>query len=342
MLSYLALMKGEFWKTQPVGIGKDQGSIEVPSEPSNIRVRLPSGLRWIEPTDAPVIAKFLKDNYVEDLESPFRLSYSVEFFEYLLSDPTHLSYFSIGVADDNGMVGYLMGKKHDLCIGGQNVTTLSINFLCLSMKYRGSRLSPLLIKEARRIANTVGIYQGIFTGQKDYGFSIASIPYYHLPLDSQQLLALGFLERSYINSRDYKIREGTVLASDEDIFSIFKIYTQEFSKYKLHENFTPKTLIYAIKPRENVMYTIYNQRCNEFASAFIIDTYCSHSNTYFKAAYLYYWSGTHEIIDDLIYLVRDMGVVLFNVLDLGQNSLLINRYGMLEGTGCLNYHLFNW
>lgn len=335
-------MPKQFWKTQPVAKGEQLGAISRPDSVSPKRVELRDGFTWAQNGDIPQIVMFLRENYVEDLDSTFRLSYSEEFFRYLFEDPHHRDAYSLALNDQTGMVGYLLAKKHTLSINALKQDVVSINFLCLAKKYRNRFLAPLLIREITRIANTFDVYQGVFTSQKDYGFSISTVTYYHLPLNGLKLMECQYIDEYMADGRDYRMRNSTFLAAEESLGDICKLYEKEMAKYKFHEELPAQQLAYVMKNRSDVFYTLYNPEHAEFASIFIINTYCIQKSVSFRVAYLYYWSGSLHIVEDAIAFLRSMDVDLFNVLNLGRNMEIIGSFGMLEGTGSLRYHLFNW
>lgn len=335
-------MCASFWKTQPVGKNRTNGDSAADTPQTLERVRLIDNLEWIEIDDTLRITRFLYQNYVEDADSSFRLSYSDKFFDYLFEDPNHRPCYSIGVEDGGELVGYLLARPHTLIVSDRRQRSVSINFLCLSKKYRNLGLAPLLIKEATRVANTNNIFYGVFTGHKNYGFAVCYATYHHLPLDLVDLMAKQYIDSYPIAGNNYRMRDATVEATKDDLGRVWECYNGCTGKYVFFEEFTMEEFAFTFKNREGVFYTIYNREANEFASAFIIDTFSKKTNTSFSVAYLYYWHGTVSIIEDLIYHAQSKGCSLFNVLNVAANKSIIKDFNMVEGTGQLHYHLYNW
>lgn len=335
-------MSSSFWSTQPVGSGADTGIIEPEKKPPQDATALPEDLVWKQVSDPALVAVFLNDNYVEDSCMSYRLSYSKEFFINLFGSPDHHSSYSLGLFHHDTMVGYVLAKKHHLVIGAQSSDIVSVNFLCLDRKYRNQRMAPLLIQEIRRIANLSGIFRGIFTGQNNFGFSFAHLNYFHLPLNLPRLSSIGFIDQGFVGPALPTIRDMTRVARAADFAHIHKLYTGKYSEYTMHEEFTEKQLEYLLGPADNVMYTLYNPETEEFASFFVIDTLCIDKSKTIHAAYLYYWAGSESIIGDSIAYAAINGFDIFNALDCGGNTPMIQKYGFLEGSGTLRYHLFNW
>ncbi len=61
-----------------------------------------------------------------------------------------------------------------------------------------------------------------------------------------------------------------------------------------------------------------------------------------KRAYLYYWSGSEEIITDAIAFAMRSNIDMFDAINLSENKKIIRSLGFKEGTGTLKYHLYNY
>lgn len=336
-------MVESFWKTQPVKKGKTTKIISKPINTTTERHKLKEDLVWKTTDDVHKITEFLKENYVEDEENLFRMYYSENFFKFLFADPNHQKEYSLSIVDSMGMAGYILAKEHELIIKGIEQRVVSINFLCLRHDLRNMNLAPILIKEITRVANKFGIFHGVFTGHKDLGFSIVKSAYYHMVLDFKRLFDVGFIDTLSARSCDkYMISPGTVVASDEDLKSIYKKYCENLQKYEIYEKLSEEYFEYMFNNKNKVIHMLYNQERNEYASFFVIESYSIEKKSYFSTAYLYYWDGSYRIIEDVICYAKFLGISLFNVLDLNDNNKIIKEFEMLAGTGELWYHLYNW
>merc|ERR1712243_325442 len=123
--------------------------------------------------------KFLKENYVEDEGSEFRLIYSREFLKWQLESSIIRPEYCLGLRYKGELIGFIFGKEHLLCLKRMLVKTLGINFLCIKIEFRKRRIAPVLIREIKRRANLNGINSAIFTGGIELPFSSAKVRYYH-------------------------------------------------------------------------------------------------------------------------------------------------------------------
>ncbi|KAI5149347.1 glycylpeptide N-tetradecanoyltransferase [Enteropsectra breve] len=333
-------MKKPFWSTQPVG----NRSCSSNSSAGEITL-LPSGFDWSNNMPVEQITAFLSENYYNGSNSTFRFNYSQEFFEYLFKDLTHKSEFSLSlIAPDKKQAGYVLAKVHQLSLRGAIESIVSINFLCVEKQYRRQNFAPLLIEEIRRIANVHGIYKAIFTGTKDYGFSFTTAVYYHFPLCFKTLIKAGFLDTD--DAARYSFpkctkRKDTKMASCGALQKIYSKYISDAKKFQIHESFTKDSFVDMLVPSKNIIETIVNEETNEMASVYIIDSINIESGESARIAYLYYWCGSNKIIEDLIAHCYENGIAMLNALNLAANCSIIDKYGMIEGDGSLDYHFFN-
>lgn len=334
-------MGGSFWKTQPVDRGQSKGIIDSSKRVRKTPTALPEGMCWRAIDDIPKITSFLEEFYVEDITSSYRLLYSEDFFRFLFQFPKHKPEYSMCLLHNGKMIGYIMAREHTLVLGASTFEIVSANFLCLDKQYRSQGLAPLMIQEMRRVANLNGIFQAVFTAEKDYGFSVAKASYYHYPLSMKNLLDSDIIDYCHTVPKVPASRSSTRLATEIDMPDVHRIYQSSCKKFLLHEELDFETFCYNFASRENVIYTVYNEREQEFASFFIVGTRCVQKNLTIRRAYLYYWSGSPEIVLDAISIASSMSVDMFDMLDIADNRDLIGKLSLTEGTGTLRYHLYN-
>lgn len=330
---------GKFWKTQPVERGKSVGIINNTVNAVSAQTPLPEGFRWAVVEDVEKIVEFLNKYYVEDSASEYRISYSNKFFDFLFSFPKHKSEYSLGLFKGDSLVGYIMAREHEMSLRNKSYRIVSANFLCLSKEYRNRDFAPLLIREITRIANLNGIFQAIFTAEKELGFSICKVSYYHYPMNASRLLNSKMID-SLNDAKPIPVcREDTKLVSDPSVFN--EAYQQMSKKFVLHERFSPDAFKHVFTGMPNAFYTLYNENTSEFASFYLVDTLCLLSGISIKRAYLYYWSGTEQIIQDAIAISHKLGVDMFDALETADNLPVLKKLRFIVGTGALRYHIYN-
>ena len=161
-----------------------------------------------------------------------------------------------------------MFRVHKIVINDKVKEISSINFLCLAKSYRNQGLAPIIIQEITRVLNRNGIFQAIFTGKKDYGFSFTSCRYYHLVLDAKTLYKNDFIGIEN-ESMNYELRNQTREAKLEDLSTIKSLFNNELKKYKIYEHIDNFT--YLLESCKDQIKIVYNPINNEFASYFAIE-----------------------------------------------------------------------
>ena len=330
----------EFWGTQPVGRGKSTGTIDPKPSLISTPTPLPQSFAWATIEDVSKISEFLEKFYVEDACSKYRLLYSCDFFKFLFDHPKHKKEYSLGLFYNHQLIGYILAREHNLVLKKNSYPAVSINFLCIDREFRNKNFAPLMIKEITRIANLNNVFKAIFTAERDYGFSISKARYYHFPIKAENLLKAEIIDRADEVMEVPIKRINTVILKTAEA-KIFNLFHDMCKKFAIHEEMTEDICNQVFKGNKDVLTTIYNQESNEFASFFIVKTTCIDSGTVLKRAYLYYWAGTESIIKDAIAVASEMNVDMFDVLDIAQNRAIVKSLKFLEGSGTLNYHLFN-
>ncbi len=270
------------------------------------------------------------------------MRYTRESIVKILESKTHKLEYSVGLFEDNRIVGYVYGKVHRVAFNDIPKTVLSVNFLCVEKNQRKVGMASLMIEEIKRRAYCNEIYSAIFSGRDDRGFSFTTVPYYHLPINVEKLRDLIFLPKSYTGV-EYRLRNNTIINPTVDhLMQMYLIYQNSNDNFTVYEKFGIEEFFYIMTPSPNCNYTLYNPNTREFSSFFIIDNLNSTNNTFIRKAYLYYWVGGDEIISDTFAYAKSLGIDMFDVLNMGRNGKdIIKKFNLLEGTGKLYYHLFN-
>jgi glycylpeptide N-tetradecanoyltransferase len=329
-----------FWNTQPVNRGSSDGVIDDSKKVPKTQTSLPLNYQWTKVSDTFAIADFLEKYYVEDPCSAYRLVYTPLFFEYLFESPNHKEEYSLGLLHRNELIGYALAKEHLMSLRNKIYKIVSVNFLCLSKEYRNMNLAPLMIKEITRIANTNGIFQAVFTAERDKGFSISTAQYFHFPINEVTLIKAGIIDSPREVIMVPNCREDTRLIQDSDL--IKDLYENINNSTILYEKFDDISFKQTFSGKNDIFYTVYNDKSKEFASFYIIYTKCLSKNILLKKAYLYYWYGSKEIVSDAISIAsRLLAVDMFDLLNISNNESIIKDLKFVEGTGSLEYHMFN-
>lgn len=335
----------KFWNKQPVGV--EEGANSLISHPNKIpteEYKLPEGCVFENIIDYKELSKFLSENYVEDIDNEFRLIYSESFFSWFINNPKHCPEYSLGLKFNNCLIGYIFGKETAISINGLTQKVAAINFLCVIKSKRNRRISPILIKEITRRFNCNGIYSGIFTAGTPLFFKISTAKYWHKPINTKKLITSGFLDRPVDVSLPCA-RSSTRLLKEEDIMICYKLYKNDIQKYKLVDDMDEDDFRHFINNK--IMRVYVNEVdgvINSFGTYFVLDTMSIKKNQMISSAYLNLICGdcVKTMIEDLIYFSAQEKCDVFNSINIGEAGKYLEELDFLEGSGELNYYLYNW
>lgn len=339
------MKKHRFWDRQPVDVNDGNEMIQEPSGVSVAPLRLPDGFSFESLSDVEELARFLKNNYVEDVHEGHVLTYSSKILKWMFECGGPNEY-KLVLRWNGEMVGFAFAKEHKLVVRKVKERVVSVNLLCVSRSLRGRRFAPVIIKEITRRVNLNGIYRAIFTSGTELFFNISSCDYYHKPLNPDRLFRSGFCDR-IMEVEVPKPRDSTRLATRDDLEDVARLLNEEADKYAFHEEMDVEGVSHALLPYDEVVYTYVHEvegKITEFGSFFVLDTIEKRSGERVRGGYLYYRTGgkLKEIVSDLVYFAKTKGCDVFNCLDIMGNAVFLDELGFERGTGSLKYYLYNW
>lgn len=371
-------IKHKFWSTQPVPQLEEntetleEGAIEPNRDPEDIRKQpyplLPQ-YEWIEcdienQEELEELYQLLNANYVEDDDAMFRFDYSGSFLYWALKAPGWRKEWHLGVRTvaSKRLVAFISAIPSVICIKGQRLKVVEINFLCIHKKLRNKRLAPLLIKEITRRVNQRGIFQAVYTAGVFLPRPVARCRYYHRSLNPKKLIQVGFsrLAPRMTLSRTIKLyalpQEVTIVGLEpltpKQVNSARDLVEQYLSKFKLYFSFSLEEFSHWFLPRKNVVYCyiIKNEKgaVTDLISFYELPSTIIKHEKYktLRAAYSFYNVATSVTLESLmqnaLILAKQEGFDVFNALDLMDNETFFKQLKFHPGDGFLHYYLYNW
>lgn len=345
------------------GAPKTDGPI-VPEPPLNEHpYPLPAGFEWgiLDLTNDKEVHELyilLRDNYVEDVNSAFRFDYSPEFLKWCLTTPGWRPELNVSLRYKGELVGYMNSTPSSIRIEKKILTMGVGDFLCIHKRFRGHRLTPLVVMEQIRRSHLAGIYQAVATcGAKHVCQELQSYNFYHRPLNIQKLVKNDFwfldagqsmtdLEKM-MSTRNPGNLKGLRLMEKKDIPETMKLLNKYLKKTRLAPNFSAETFAHQFLPRENVVYSYVveqNDKITDFVSVYLIPTTVISSGVILNIAYVYYSASGRltKLIEHLLPVLKELKIDCLNALNFGQHDKFIKKLNFQLGTGTLHYYLYNW
>ena len=381
-----ALKKGsKFWINEPVPqltekIMKD-GPIEenkITTEISQVPLKIPEDFYWdsIDMNDknnCQEVSNFLDKYYIQNMESQFKLHYSGEFLNWILSlngekiDPE----FCVGirVTKNNILVGFIAATVGKMKVNKNILDMIDVNFLCIHTKLRNKGLAPIMIKELTRRLYRKGYNQAMYTGPRYLPKPIVTVKYYHRALNITPLIETGFTKlQGKISVNDLKrtlklpskpFTKNFVEMNESHIDSAYEHLDDYFNKYNCHPIFSKEEFRRIFL--NNKFVTAYvvdggltddnsnNREVLDFISFYSLPSRVCNNNTkhkFLNTAYLFYYTSknetTYRLIRDIMIIARNKGFHVFNAVDIMEHEHNLRDLNFEPGTGTLHYYFYNW
>lgn len=367
----------KFWETQPVPqLGSTfNNDINEPIEADKpieevnpTEFSLPEGFKWdnldLNNHDQLMeLYTLLNENYVEDDDNMFRFDYSPGFLQWALQPTGWIKDWHAGVrvAKNNKLVGFISAVPAQMKVYEKSVKMVEINFLCVHKKLRTKRVAPVLIKEITRRVNLKGIFQATYTAGVIIPSPVGKCRYWHRSLNPKKLIEVRFshLQRNMTMQRTIKLYRlpeqpktpGFRKLVEADCSQVVDLLNNYLSKFKLKPTYTEDEFKHWFLPREGVIDSFVVEKdgvITDFGSFYHLPSTIMHNPQYniLKAAYSYYNVSTktplNDLMNDLLISAKNLGMDVFNALDLMENTEVLENLKFGIGDGNLQYYIYNW
>jgi glycylpeptide N-tetradecanoyltransferase len=326
-----------FWDKQPVpqeGATYESGR-EIEKERTIVQdpIGLPDGFSW----DTPKLEeahKLLNDHYVCD--ETFRLSYSLETLKWAAETPGHENR---GIRDTSGeLIGYISSVPTRVRVCEDILPMVQINFLCVHPTHRDRGFAPILISEIKRIANTKGVWQAMYTAVTKIPGSVAKSSYWHRFLNVKRLVKTGFYQTDRLREKYFDVQGSSQFRrmTSKDIPKVTKILEKYFKNFKVAPQVDREWVKHWILP----IHAYVNDETEDFISFYEVPYDRVDGRDTVRQVYAFYMVG--NVYNDAFILARNQGYDVFNTLDIGQRGYDLEKLKFIRGTGYVYYYLFNW
>ncbi|KAG6536963.1 glycylpeptide N-tetradecanoyltransferase 1-like [Zingiber officinale] len=369
-----------FWDTQPVRQFKDglgpslvEGPIEQPTPVDAVKqepYNLPALYEWTtcdmdDDRTCSEVCNLLRDNYVVNEASTFRLSFSKEFLRWALCPPGYFKSWHIGVRvkATQKLVSFITGVPSRIRVRREVVRMAEVNLLCVHKKLRSKRLAPVMIKELTRRAHLENVWQAAYTGGLLLPTPIATCRYWHRSLNPKKLVDVRFyrLGPRMTMSRAVKLHRlpeaivtlGFRKMELADVPAITKLLRGFLSQFFIAADLDEKDVEHWLLPVENVVdsYVVQNPGTNEltdFCSFYTLSSSIlnNQNHSVLKAAYSLYNVSTktplHQLVNDALIVAKKEDHDVFNALDIMHNHAFLDKLKFGPGDWRRHYYLYNY
>jgi len=367
----------KFWETQPVpqlgthiprGVNEPIHENKAKSEVKQECISLPAGFVWdeVDLTNQDQLMELytlLNENYVEDDDNMFRFDYSPEFLKWALQPSGWIKKWHVGVrvAKNNKLVGFISAVPAQMKVYEKERRMVEINYLCVHKRLRTKRVAPVLIKEITRRCNSEGVFQAVYTAGVIIPSPVSKCRYWHRSLNPKKLIEVKFsyLQRNMTMQRTikmYRLPEqpktpGFRKMLEQDCPQAFALLKEELKQYELAPVYSLAEFKHWFLPRENVVdsYVVeQNGKVSDFGSFYHLpSTIMNHpQHNKLNAAYSFHNVVTktpiNDFMNDILISAKNLGLDVFNALDLMNNAKFLEPLKFGIGDGNLQYYVYNW
>ena len=302
------------------------------------------------------IVEFINKNYVESYDESYTLIYTSELFSFYCKDCIILEFTPL---NNETIVGYVIGKKSNVCVFNSQFNTSEVNFLCIVPKLRSLGLASYMINVvSKEIINRYDVVTSHYT---------ISIPikspyfgektFYHRFLNLQNLQKAKFIE--YINTKfttfNYNKNFGKLCTIqlinglDENIDLISTLYDNYKSyckkTYDIYEIVSYEEFKRSFSNKMFYHFIIYNNsNIVGYVCIFRLDTLNVKLNYSIKTGYYYYMFFNENVVDCLEYVNQYIynqdifDILTFtDIFDIDYSSI-----NCIKGSSMLRYYYYNF
>lgn len=300
-------------------------------------IKLPEGFEWHkynigDKEDLKQITQLIQGRYIGD--GSFKLFYNSEFLEWCLNKS---ACWGIRIIKNKNPVGFISANTITLCISGEIIKCLEIDFLCIHPKLRHKKMTNVLVLKIQKEISDIKI--AFFTGAEKHLGYICEKQIYHFPINYKKLLNLGFTGKPNNLQIKGKINSGFVEVEKKNIKEVYDFVQKEIKQNDL----------YQIYSQEEFEYYFINSNCQSFVlkdgnkivgfiSYFKLPYMCLKKEKFINTAYLQMIIGDYDILaQQLIINLRNNKKI--SKIDVVNSIFKIKNFRL--GTGTLYYHLYN-
>ena len=341
-----------FWQTQPLSLVSQTQGPSVILEASALLEKINQMLeqspikldyKVYTGTNLQETLDFINKNYVRS--DTTKLTYSMDLFRYFLEDSLLIHFYP---KDKPTLVATIVGKKQVLTLFGKTVNTVDVNFLCLEPKLRRLHLAPYLIatltKETVQRLNINLANYTVSSPIKAPCFGTKNM--YHRPVHIKNLIANNYIpgpESNYIKYTNVPRITPVYLNKNTADIAILSKKIDDYNKlfYDIYEQ-KPLSLIV-----NNPAFHLFTFGLEDLLVFYCLETQNTQTNQSYRNGYLYLkMLGSHSV-EHIKTLFDSVSAYCYrhNILDMLTLTDIFDldyqKINFVQGTGKLNFHLFN-
>jgi len=363
----------KFWNTQPVPMFDERvtdfGPILSDNEMKARRTEpylLPDGFEWytVDTTndkDFEEVAGFLNKYYLEDDDGNYITYYPPNMLKWALCPPNYKDNLCLvaRVSSNKKIVGFISGIIIDMKVGTKTIKMADIDFLCIHPKLRNKNLASILIKEITRRVVAHGHSQAFYAANRILPKPIAKTDFFHRTINLEKLVEVGFTRiqgfeldsavKYFEYANEYDI-DGFQEMKEEHCEQVFNLLNNYLALFTVAIQFDFETFLHWFfnNPYVSSYVVVVNGAVKDFISFYKVQHKVLKNKKYdfINMAYVFYYVPTHNTLyklgHNMLVAAKKEGMDVVTAMDIMHNREFIDNLKFSDGSGKLNFYLFNY
>lgn len=370
----------DFWNTQPVPkltevIGSDGQIMDINPENFNCTMNnkfIFDTLNKDNLEQVKLVFDFLNSYYVNNIDTKFKLHYSLEHINWYINSPNVISdlLIIIKLKSNNQIMGCIFGFPEQMQINKNRVNVVTAKLLCVYPKLRNKKMSCMLIKELTRRSALLGCKVGHYISGRYQPKPFNTSALYFRPINIKKILASKFMvfddkesgiskqsaEKEMIDiEKYYSIPDNLdnnsgnfILMKDCHLVDACNLLNNYLDKYNFHKIFSQEEFNHIFYNNNIVLsYVLCNDEGSvvDFISFYKQNSKVISSDNYINAAYIFYYTSNEEtiyqLIKNILVIIKKCGIDVLGLYNVMENEAIIDGLLFTQATN-INYYLWNW
>ena len=380
-LEQAKLKKFDFWNTQPfpplthvVGSDGQLREINVENESKRYASLLTKEFEFdtldrnnFEQTS--LLYDFLNDHYINILDSKFKLHFSLEHLNWLLSSPQLINELMILVKlKSNGKImGCIFGFLEKTQVNKNVLDLINGKLLCVHHKLRNKKMAPVLIKELIKRSILLGYRVGHYVSGRYQPKPFNSSALYFRPINTRKILDSKFMvfEKTAISTQgfdkdmeeiekyyditDNKLENGNfMLMQEKHLVESCNLLNSYLEKFNFHQIFNQTEFNHIFHNNDIVSsYVLCNDEgvVIDFISFYKQQSKEVSKNNFINGLYIYYYTSheetVYQLVKNIMIIAKNNNFDIIGMFNVMENDSVINELLFTQATG-INYYFWNW
>jgi glycylpeptide N-tetradecanoyltransferase len=313
------------------------------------------------------VYEFLNINYINNIDTKFKLHHSVEYLKWLFNIPNNNKelFIVIKSKSNNQLIGCIFGFIEHMQVNKNKLYIINSKLLCVHQKYRNSGMANILITELAKKGCQLGYSVGQFTTGRIIPSPFCNININYRPINVKKILSTNFMSIQdtslhtdnknemqeiikYYSIPDHLDTHNFILMEDKHLIVACELLNNYLEKFNYYRIFTQQEFNY-IFHNNNIIssYVLCNDEgeCIDFISIYKQKSKIISSNDYINSVYVYYYTShsetIYQLVKYLLVLVKQQKFDIIGMYNVMENDDVVNEL-LFTKASSINHYFYNW